>query len=487
MTTRMMVPGALLLVLAGTAAAESVPGSYCYSVDHVTRVDKDAKVLVWAPLPPVWHGQEVELGDIVPEPVAILEDPVTGNRVVEWLIELDHDKPVPPYMFFRYDYDFVEKPIRMEIDAATVQPYDQGSEIFQRYTAAETWFQTKGPVLDRARAIVGAETNPWRRVELIYDWIVENLRYEVPGPEGRHAESVLEAGRGDCEQFSVLMTAMCRALGIPARTVTSAWTQGGDHVFLEVWIEGYGWVPADPSLGQLLGPLGKELRGENLAGIMAGRNVPMGDPRWLLGNLFDARMVVIVGNNITVDSPTLGRRITFQSLRSGGRNAQPPASRVEGLNRDVVQGGFYVFGEKLADDEAAHVATHQRLSRLFFNVGMVDAVEDVCRKSIRDYGEGVLPWINLGKVYLHKGEYYKAEAAFKRALTGEGAGRDEMLEGMVWAHNYLGNCYDLLDHRDMALVEYRTVIDLDINFRGAVDYAKRFLDKPFTKEKIERM
>ena len=62
---------------------------------------------------------------------------------------------------------------------------------------------------------------------MIYDWIVANVKYEVPGAEGRDAESVLKARRGDCEQFSVLMTAMCRSVGIPARTVTNAWTTGG--------------------------------------------------------------------------------------------------------------------------------------------------------------------------------------------------------------------------------------------------------------------
>jgi tetratricopeptide (TPR) repeat protein len=88
---------------------------------------------------------------------------------------------------------------------------------------------------------------------------------------------------------------------------------------------------------------------------------------------------------------------------------------------------------------------------------------------------------------MHKGEYYKAEAAFRKALVTRSAKRNERLEGLIWAHNYLGNCYDLLGQRDMALVEYRTVVERGNNYRGAVDYARRFIDKPFTKELVDNM
>jgi hypothetical protein len=477
----------LAAMLLAVPAAAALPGSYWYAVDHITDVDEDNRILVWAALPPAWHGQEVTIGDIVPEPVAILEDPDTGNRVVEWSVSFDADQPPPLNTFFHFDFEVTEQPLRLDVDPARVGAYDTDSEEYARHTRAETWIQTRGPVLDTTRSIVGDETGVWEQVRLIYDWIVANVKYEVPGPEGRDAESVLEARRGDCEQFSVLMTAMCRSIGIPARTVTNAWNSGGDHVFLEVWTEGYGWVPADPSLGQMLGPGGGGFEHADVERMMEGRGVPVGDPRWLLGNLFDQRIIMIVGNNITVESPTLGRAVTFQSLRSGGKAAQPEATIIEGLNRDVVHGAFIVTGERLADEEAAHAMTHQRLADRFFSEGMVDVVEDVCRQSIERYGDGIMPWINMGRVYMHKGEYYKAEAAFKRAIVGESARRAELLESQLWAHNYLGNCYDLLGMREMALGEYQLVIDRDDNYRGAVDYAKRWLEKPFTKDKVERM
>ena len=115
---------------------------------------------------------------------------------------------------------------------------------------------------------MGAETNPWLQAGLIYDWIAGSFRYQVPGPEGRDANSVLEAGHGDCEQFSILMVAMCRSLGIPARTVSglrpfergvgrleqfgerAAWFERtlDVHVWIEVYLPTVGWVQGEPDM-----------------------------------------------------------------------------------------------------------------------------------------------------------------------------------------------------------------------------------------------
>ncbi len=108
-------------------------------------------------------------------------------------------------------------------------------------------------------------------------------------------------------------------------------------------------------------------------------------------------------------------------------------------------------------------------------------VEDGCLRNLERYNDSVNSWINLGKVYMHKGEYYKAEAAFKRAIQGTVLSRKDKAQALIWAHNYLGNCYDMLGQREMAEAEYQQVTDLGDNFRGAVDYARKYLDRPFRK------
>ena len=63
-------------------------------------------------------------------------------------------------------------------------------------------------------------------------------------------------------------------------------------------------------------------------------------------------------------------------LAPAGVDAIPEASRIEGLNEDIVQGGFFVFGHEVADEEHAHELVHQRLANDFFRVDLYEAVED---------------------------------------------------------------------------------------------------------------
>jgi len=474
---------------AGLAGADEIEGSFWYALDNIRTVESDAEVLIWVAVPPVWHGQEVQITAIEPEPVAVLEDEATGNRVIEWIYhpEPRNDLPEVPglHHFFHYDFKLTEKPIRFEIDPAQVGEYDRTTAEYQAYSGPETWIQTDGRILDKAREIVGTERHPWHQARLVYTWMLDNMTF-VPGGFGDlDARATLVSGKGNCGQYSRLFCALVRSIGIPARTVATEYMDGGSHVFAEFQLPGYGWVPADPSLGQMLMPGGAGFTPEEVAGFMAKRNIPLGDPQFLLGNLYDQRLAFVVGNNITVQSPTLNQQITFQEMRPGGQKAHPTGIRIEGLNRSLIHGGFFVFGEKLADDEAAHQATHQRLANAFFNVGLYDVVEDGCRSSLNQYSDGVQPWINMGKVYMHKGEYYKAEAAFKRAMSGDVALRRDRLESLIWTHNYLGNCYDLLGHRDLALAEYEKVVKLDNNYRGAVDYAQKYIKRPFSQEAPE--
>jgi len=147
----------------------------------------------------------------------------------------------------------------------------------------------------------------------------------------------------------------------------------------------------------------------------------------------------------------------------------------EGFNRDLVHGGFFYFGEPLTDYEEVHDLVHMRLASKFFDLGLYEIVEDGCRRKLDESEDGAQHWINLGKVHLHKGEYCKAEASFRRAMGAACSNRDEKLEATIWTHAYLGNRYDLRKQRDLALQEYRQVIALGDNYRGAIDYARRFV------------
>ena len=92
----------------------------------------------------------------------------------------------------------------------------------------------------------------WDKAGRIYRWVYENIEktsvLSVPS-----ALNVLQARQGDCNEHTVLFTALARAAGVPTRIaiglVYSDELNGfGYHAWPEVYA-GH-WIPMDPTLGQ---------------------------------------------------------------------------------------------------------------------------------------------------------------------------------------------------------------------------------------------
>jgi transglutaminase-like putative cysteine protease len=64
------------------------------------------------------------------------------------------------------------------------------------------------------------------------------------------AAQALALGNGVCQDHAHLMLACCRARGIPARYVSGyiepgEVTHGASHAWVDVWLEGKGWISID--------------------------------------------------------------------------------------------------------------------------------------------------------------------------------------------------------------------------------------------------
>ena len=106
-------------------------------------------------------------------------------------------------------------------------------------------------IRERARAIVGSTTDPAEAARRLNEWVYENLRKEIT-VSVPSAVQVLEAGRGDCNEHTVLYVALARAIGLPTRTAVGLVQIQGQfyyHAWPEVWLDE--WVAVDPTLGQL--------------------------------------------------------------------------------------------------------------------------------------------------------------------------------------------------------------------------------------------
>ncbi len=101
------------------------------------------------------------------------------------------------------------------------------------------------------QTIVGTERDALTTVRLLTDWVYRYLR-KVPTATLPDAIEVLDLGQGDCNEHAVLLAALCRAAGMPAR-VAGGLVYGEDaflyHAWTDVWLGT--WVPIDAALNQV--------------------------------------------------------------------------------------------------------------------------------------------------------------------------------------------------------------------------------------------
>jgi transglutaminase-like putative cysteine protease len=115
-----------------------------------------------------------------------------------------------------------------------------------------------------AKAWIGTETDPERRAKRVEAALRKGYRYDLESPSGG-AKNPLDdflfvSKRGHCEFYSTAMAIMLRTQGVPTRNVNGfiggtfnrfghyyAVRQGDAHSWVEVYVEGKGFVRFDPT------------------------------------------------------------------------------------------------------------------------------------------------------------------------------------------------------------------------------------------------
>ncbi len=121
-----------------------------------------------------------------------------------------------------------------------------------RWLAASPFIESDHPdVLARAQAIVAGEDEPVARAGRLLAWVHAHVTPE-PALTVPSALEVLRSRRGDCNEHAVLLAALARAAGIPARVIAGAVaTEDGVlyHAWNELWLGR--WVTADAVFAQM--------------------------------------------------------------------------------------------------------------------------------------------------------------------------------------------------------------------------------------------
>ena len=197
-------------------------------------------------------------GQFVPaaaEPVAVSGENVLWNEDSATLVNIDGDLVAGAV------YDIVSAPPRVTLDdlqdATSTAPGDP------------IYFELPDDLPTSVSALaqdVTSETNtPHEAAQTLQNWFQTEFEYnlEVQAGHGNVAmESFLRDRIGYAEQFAGTYAVMMRSLGIPAR-VAVGFTPGADageqgasvlgkhaHAWPEVWFDGLGWVPFEPTPGR---------------------------------------------------------------------------------------------------------------------------------------------------------------------------------------------------------------------------------------------
>jgi hypothetical protein len=241
-----------------------------YEIEHPTVLGRQEMVeQLWMPLPnDDGDGtRDLELLEVYPAGYEIV-DIGQANRAAYW-----GDVPeVCAQTDCRFGIRFqitLERPM-YAIPWGTEVSYDTDSELYQTYTSSQRGIESDDARIRKlARQIVGQERNVYKQVLRIQSWVQQNVLYpDLSTVYPDDALLCIDQGVGDCAGQSKVFVALCRALGIPARSVSGllpfqhgvgeleafgprvAWFDRNlsVHVWVEVYLPPLGWVQAEPDM-----------------------------------------------------------------------------------------------------------------------------------------------------------------------------------------------------------------------------------------------
>jgi len=101
------------------------------------------------------------------------------------------------------------------------------------------------------------------------------------------------------------------------------------------------------------------------------------------------------------------------------------------------------------------------------------------KKALDSNQNSSLAHYRIAEVFFLQRNYQAAANAYRESLNGDGDPRWTE----VWSHIQLGKIFDITGQRERATNEYRQAIQTNDNTQGALDEAKRYLQKAYEQQK----
>ena len=126
-----------------------------------------------------------------------------------------------------------------------IKPYDPNSEPCKRHLGDRgKYIMTSNPeIVKIGDELWQQSANVLDYARRCYEYVATHFRY-ING-SWRTLDEILQAGGGECGDFSTLVVNLLRYKGIPSRHNLCLTFSGGYHVWVDFYLEGYGWIPLD--------------------------------------------------------------------------------------------------------------------------------------------------------------------------------------------------------------------------------------------------
>jgi transglutaminase-like putative cysteine protease len=131
--------------------------------------------------------------------------------------------------------------------------YDTERPLYKAYTASNVFTPaTDVDIAAAAKANGGREPNPYIRSRRLYEYVLARMSYSAPEKYAPAREGLANR-KGDSYTYATLYVALLRSSGVPARTIAGYIVNDSNiarpHFWVEVYLPNFGWIPADPALG----------------------------------------------------------------------------------------------------------------------------------------------------------------------------------------------------------------------------------------------
>lgn len=224
---------------------------------HADAVPAGETIRAWIPYPRSIAGQQENLHFVGSEPVRHF---IAPESALQRTVYLERPALAGKPTVFSIEYEVTVYGRHVRVDEAKVTPTTITPALAPDIAERLPHVVFSAPMRLFSRQIVGSETNPWRIAQRLFAAVDE-----IPWAGAREystitniGEYALHGGHADCGQQTLLLIALLRLNGIPARWQSGMVYSDGAYSNLHDWgqlyIEPYGWMPMDVTFGRLDSP-----------------------------------------------------------------------------------------------------------------------------------------------------------------------------------------------------------------------------------------